>query len=277
MDTARPWVAVLRWILLGLALLWAAFPILFMIRGSLKPPAEIWDYPPSLGGTFTLVSYQEVFANQPQFLMNMVNSLLSTLLGVVATIVIAFAAAYVFSRLRSGWLRLPAMFILTIRMFPPIVVIIPLYPVLNAIGLLDTLAPLVIAGTAFAVCIATLLLKAFIDDIPIELEEAAMIDGCTRFQAFCRITVPLVAPGVAAVVVFVAIAMWNEYLFPLVFTSTNARTAPVAIAIAINNTEGVRWGALLAVSTLHLLPMLILVMLLHKRLVQGMTMGAIKG
>jgi multiple sugar transport system permease protein len=179
--------------------------------------------------------------------------------------------------MKMGWLRLPALLLITIRMFPPIVVIIPLFPVMNALGLLDTLAPLVFAGAAFGVSIATLLLKAFIDDIPPELEEAALIDGCTRFQAFYRVTLPLIAPGLAAVVVFISVGLWNEYLLPLVFTSSNARTAPVTIAIAINNIEGVQWGMLLAMSTIHLIPMLVLVMLMHKRLVQGMTMGAVKG
>ena len=103
------------------------------------------------------------------------------------------------------------------------------------------------------------------------------IDGCNQFQAFVRITLPLIAPGIAAVVVFVAVGLWNEYLFALIFTSTDARTAPVTIAIAISNPDGARWGQLLAMSTIHLLPMLVLVMAVHKQLVQGMTTGAVKG
>jgi multiple sugar transport system permease protein len=122
-----------------------------------------------------------------------------------------------------------------------------------------------------------MLLKAFIDDIPVELEQAAMIDGCNQFQAFILITLPLIAPGIAAVVVFVAVGFWNEYLFALIFTSTEARTAPVAIAVAIGDPDGARWGQLLAMSTIQLAPILLLVMLVHKQLVQGMTTGAVKG
>jgi multiple sugar transport system permease protein len=213
----------------------------------------------------------------PTYVGDIWNSIQVTFWGVLLTLLAALGAAFVFSRMRLGWLRVPAFFIIAIRMFPPIVVIIPLFPLMNALGLLDTLTPLVIAGAAFGVSIATLLLKAFIDDIPVDLEEAALIDGCTKFQAFYRITLPLIAPGIAAVVVFTAVGLWNEYLFPLVFTSSSARTAPVTIAVSINNVEGIRWGMLLAMSTVHLLPMLILVMLVHKRLVRGMTMGAVKG
>lgn len=267
----------LRWVLLALAVLWAAFPILFMATSSLKQPSEIWAYPPTLFGTVTPRNYAEIGRFNPTFYGNLTNSVLVTIAGVIVTLIISIAAAFVFSRLRSGWLRLPALLVITIRMFPPIVVLIPLYPTMSAMGILDTLTPLVLVGAAFAVSIATLLLKAFVDDIPIDLEEAAMIDGCNRLQAFFRITLPLIAPGIAAVVVFVAVGFWNEYMFPLVFTSTQARTVPVTIAVAMANAEGVAWGQLLAMSTIHLIPMLVLVMAVHKHLVRGMTLGAVKG
>jgi multiple sugar transport system permease protein len=275
-DLRRLVLAGLRILMLGVVIVWTAFPIVFMVRASFKEPGEIFEYPPRFfSGSWSLGNYAE--AVTPQFQRELLNSALSTGAGVIVTLLVSFAAAYVFARMRGGWLRLPAVVILTIRMFPPIVVLIPLFPAFNALGLLDTLTPLVLVGAAFAVSVSTLLLKAFIDDIPVELEEAALIDGCTPFEAFWRITLPLVAPGIAAVVVFASIGFWNEYLLPLVFTSITARTAPVAIAISISNSEGVRWGSLLAMSTLHLAPMLVLVMFLHKRLVSGMTMGAVKG
>lgn len=266
-----------RWLLLGVALFWSVFPILFMILGSFKEPQDLWAYPPRLISPVTFENYLEIGRFNPTFFAHLWNSVQVTVIGVLVTLLTALAAAYVFARMRAGWLRVPAFFIITIRMFPPIIVIIPLFPLMSALGLLDTLTPLVIAGAAFSVSIATLLLKSFIDDIPIELEEAAVIDGCSRAQAFFHITLPLIAPGLGAVVVFVAVGLWNEYLFPLVFTSSQARTAPVTIAIAISNVEGVRWGMLLAMSTLHLLPMVALVMLVHKQLMHGMTMGAVKG
>lgn len=268
---------VLKWLALAVVVFWAAFPTIYMIAGSLKEPSQIWTYPPSLFGDFTLQNYSEISRLSPTFYSDLTNSVIVTLVGVLVTLVSALGAAYVFSRMKQNWLRIPALFLITIRMFPPIVVIIPLFPFMNWLGWMDTITPLVLTGAAFGVSIATLLLKAFIDDIPIELEEAAIIDGCTGFQAFRLITLPLIAPGLAAVVVFISVGLWNEYLFPLVFTSLEARTAPVTIAIAIGNPDGVRWGMLLAMSTIHLIPMVALVMLVHKQLVQGMTLGAVKG
>ncbi|MBN9498661.1 MAG: carbohydrate ABC transporter permease [Alphaproteobacteria bacterium] len=263
--------------LLGVAVLWSAFPIVFLIMGSFKPGAEIWAYPPSLAFEPTLASYRDLPTLAPMYLPNLWNSVVVTVVTTLATLALSVGAAFVFSRLRAGWLKGPALLVILVRMFPPIIVIIPLYPVFANLGLLDTLTPLVLAGIAFSVSISTLLLKTFIDDIPIELEEAAQIDGCGRVEAFVRVTLPLVTPAIGAIGLFVAITIWNDYLFPLVFTSTEARTAPVAIAVAINNPDGVKWGALLAMSTIHLAPMLALVMLLYRQLVTVMTVGAVKG
>ena len=269
---------VVKWSLLALVLLWAAFPIVFMVMSSFKRPSEIWAYPPRLWGSImTMTNYEQILQFSPNYYRALWNSVQVTVIGVILTILVSIAAAFVFSRIRTGWLKLPGLLIIVIRMFPPIVVIIPLFPLMSALGLLDTITPLVLAGTAFSVSIATMLLKAFIDDIPAELEQSAMIDGCNQFQAFILITLPLIAPGIAAVVVFVAVGFWNEYLFALVFTSTEARTAPVAIAVAISDPDGARWGQLLAMSTIQLAPVLLLVMLVHKQLVQGMTTGAVKG
>ena len=272
-----PLTTTLRYALLAISVIWACFPTLFLVASSFKPTSEIWTYPPRLMTVPTLENYKNLPRYAGEFGDAMLNSALATATGVLATIVVAVGAAYVFSRMRMRWLRIPALFLVTVRMFPPMVVIIPLYPIFSWLGLIDTLVPVVAAGVAFSVSISILLLKTFIDAIPPELEEAAMIDGCSRIGAFMRITLPLVAPGIASIVAFVSIAIWNEYLFPLVFTTQNARTAPVAIAIALGSSEGFQWGILLAMATLHLIPMVLLVALLHGPLVKGMTIGAVKG
>jgi len=267
----------LMYVLLAAAVVWAAFPIAFLVMGSLKHGSEIWAYPPTILFEPTLANYRDIPVLAPMYLPNLLNSVVVTLVTTMATLALSVGAAFVFSRLRAGWLKGPALLVILVRMFPPIIVIIPLYPIFAGLGLLDTLAPLILAGIAFSVSVSTLLLKTFIDDIPIELEEAAQIDGCGRLEAFVRVTLPLVTPAIGAIGLFVGITIWNDYLFPLVFTSTEARTAPVAIAIAINNPDGVRWGSLLAMSTVHLAPMLVLVMLLYRQLVTVMTVGAVKG
>lgn len=267
----------LLYALMAATVLWSAFPIAFLVMGSFKPGTEIWAYPPSLFFEPSLASYRDLPALAPMYLGNLANSVAVTAIATIATLALSVGAAFAFSRLRAPWLKGPALLVILVRMFPPIIVVIPLYPTFAQLGLLDTLAPLVLAGIAFSVSITTLLLKTFIDDIPIELEEAAQIDGCGRVEAFVRVTLPLVLPAIGAIGLFVGITIWNDYLFPLVFTSTEARTAPVAIAVAINNPDGVKWGVLLAMSTLHLAPMLALVLLLYRQLVTVMTVGAVKG
>lgn len=264
-------------ILLAIAVLWSVFPIFFMISGAFKPASRIWSYPPTLIAEPTLDNLMNITRFYPSFWAHLLNSAIVTLSAAAITLVLALGAAFVLSRLRHGWLRLPALLMILVRMFPPIIVIIPLFPAMNALGLLDTLTPLILAAIAFSVSIATLLLKTFIDDIPIELEEAALIDGCSRLRAFVTITVPLIMPAIGAIGLIVAIGAWNEYLFPLIFTSSAARTAPVTIALALGAEDGVSWGVLMAMAAVHLLPPLILVTLLHRQLVTVMTMGAVKG
>lgn len=264
-------------VLLCIAVIWSIFPIVFMVSSSFKPSGLIWSYPPTLVAEPTVSNYQAISTLFPRFWSNLFNSIVVTLLTTSLTIVMAIAAAFAFSRLRQPWLKLPAFLMVFVRMFPSIIVIIPLFPVFNELGWLDTITPLVLCGAAFAVSLATLLIKTFVDDIPIELEEAAMIDGCSRLGAFTHITLPLLTPAIAAVSLVVAIGSWNEYLFPLVFTSNDARTAPVTIAIAMGNEDGVSWGAVMAMATLYMAPPLLLVLTLHKQLTNVMTVGAVKG
>lgn len=264
-------------VLLCIAVIWAFFPILFMISSSFKPGGLIWSYPPTLIADPTVSNYQGIAKLFPRFWASLFNSFIVTILTTSLTLVMAIASAFVFSRLRRPWLKLPAFLMIFVRMFPSIIVVIPLFPVFNELGWLDTIAPLVLCGAAFAVSMATLLIKTFVDDIPLELEEAAMIDGCSRVGAFTRITLPLLTPAIAAVSLVVAIGSWNEYLFPLVFTSNDARTAPVIIATAMGSEDGVAWGAVMAMATVYLAPPLLLVLMLHKQLTNVMTMGAVKG
>lgn len=268
---------IILFVLLCIAVIWAFFPIVFMISSSFKPGGLIWAYPPKLIAEPTVSNYQNIANLFPRFWGSLFNSIIVTILATVLTLTMAITSAFVFSRLRQPWLKIPAFLMIFVRMFPSIIVVIPLYPVFNELGWLDTITPLVLCGATFAVSMATLLIKTFVDDIPVELEEAAMIDGCSRAGAFARITLPLLRPAIAAVSLVVAIGSWNEYLFPLVFTSNDARTAPVIIAIAMSNEDGVAWGGVMAMATVYLAPPLLLVLMLHKQITNVMTMGAVKG
>jgi multiple sugar transport system permease protein len=174
-------------------------------------------------------------------------------------------------------MKFPVFFMVAVRMFPPIVIIIPLFPVMVVLGMVDTLPALVLMLASFGVSMATLVMKTFIDEIPIAFEESAIIDGCTGFQAFTRIILPLAIPGIFATVVFIGIPVWNEYLFVMVFAPSAMRTAPVTLSLMMGNIMGVNWGATLAGTILHLLPVMVLVSVMQRRLVKGMSLGGIKG
>ena len=262
--------------LLAIVILWSFFPILYIGISSFKLPTDIWDYPPKFTGPFTFVNYRILIQKWPKYFTHLRNSLIITLGTGLITLFCSITAAFAFSRFRAKFLKLSAFFLIAMRMVPPIVITIPLFPLLNSLGLIDKHITLIILYSAFLVSLATWIMKTFIDDVPIELEEAAMIDGCSKVQALLKITFPLAAPGFVAVIIFTSILAWNEYLFAFVFSSTNARTAPVALAEFMGAIMGVDWGALLAASIIHLVPLLSLIWIIQKHLIRGMTVGAIK-
>jgi multiple sugar transport system permease protein len=267
---------LLLYVMLLIALLWAFSPILYIAISSFKLPTNIWNYPPELKGPFSLHNYREIAEKWPVFFSTLKNSGLVTIGTGLLTLFCALPAAYSFSRFRQKWLRIPAFFIISVRLLPPIAITIPVFPVLNSLGLVDKHITLVLLYSAFGVSLCTWLMKTFIDDIPVELEEAAMVDGCSRLQCFWRIVLPLSSPGLVAVVVFTTIFAWNEYLFALIFTSFTARTAPITLAELLGAIMGVAWGSLLAAAAIHLAPIVIFVWLLQRFLIKGMQVGAIK-
>jgi multiple sugar transport system permease protein len=189
-------------------------------------------------------------------------------------------AAYALSRTRGSQvfgLRGLSFGFIAVRMLPPIVITIPLFPLLHQTPLFDTLISLVIIYTALFVSLGVFVLKPFFDEIPTEIEEAALIDGSSRLGAFVRILLPLARGGLVATAVFIGLDAWNEFVFALTFTSTDARTAPLQIGEMLGAIYEVDWGTVFAASTLQLLPVLVLVWGAQKHLVRGMTLGAVKG
>lgn len=268
---------VLPGILLTIVVLWAFLPIVNAIIGSFKEPLHVWDYPPKFFGRFySMINYQELIGGEPRYFRSLINSLIVTLGTVLIVILCSVFGAYVFSRFLQRFVRVSALFTIIVRMIPPIIVVVPLFPILNALGLVDNRITLVMLYAAFMVSMSALLMKTFIDDVPVALEEAALIDGCSRLQAFFKITLPLSAPGIVAVVIFTAIFAWNEYLFAFVFTSSEAGTAPLILSEFMGALRGVEWGMLLAAAVIHLIPMLILTWIMQSYLIKGMSFGAVK-
>jgi multiple sugar transport system permease protein len=207
----------------------------------------------------------------------MLNSLVVTAGATILAVLASTMAGYAYSRFRHPALAGSAFFLIFIRLIPPIVITLPLFPAVNVLGLNDTHVVLIVLYATFFVSLGTLVMRTFIDQIPREVDEAAFIDGATRGQILRRLIFPLSAQGMVAVAVFVIVYAWNEFLFAFMFTTTRAKTAPLVISEMIGAAEGVEWGVLFAASTVQLLPVLLFVVLAQKHLVAGLTAGATKG
>lgn len=267
-----------RWLVIALGLLWSGFPIFLVVSSSFKHHTDIFAVPPTL--VFfrpTLDNYVLLLRNWPQFTDALVNSLIVTAGATALTAVTSLVAGYGYSRFSSRFLTGSAFFMILVRMLPPIVVTIPLFPAINLMGLNDTHAILILLYAAFFVSLSTWILKTFIDQIPRELEEAAEVEGATLWQRLVKVILPLSVQGMIAACVFVVVFSWNEYVFALIFTSNDAKTAPLVLSEISGALEGVEWGVLFAAATIQLVPILVFVLLVQKYIISGLTAGAVKG
>ncbi|WP_109468419.1 carbohydrate ABC transporter permease [Albibacillus kandeliae] len=216
-----------------------------------------------------------VIAGPSRFGERFLNSVIIGFGSTFLTIVLGTLAAYAFSRFRVPLKDDLLFFILSTRMMPPIAVAIPIFLMFRSLGLSDTHAGMILLYTAVNLSLAVWLLKGFIDEIPMEYEEAALIDGYTRFQAFNRVVLPQAATGIAATAIFCLIFAWNEYAFAVLLTSGTAQTAPPFIPTIIG-VGGQDWPAVAAGATIFLLPVMVFTILLRKHLLRGITFGAVR-
>lgn len=266
----------LFYVTLALVSLYCLGPFLWQLLTSLKPDEDLTSLPPLLPRRLTLSHYRTVFLEQP-FLRIMGNSLvvasLSTLLSVSLGALAAFALAR--TEIRGKVLVLGAA--LSISMFPPIAIVSPLYLLIRALHLRDSWWALILTHTAFTLPLSIWILTNFFREIPEEILKAARVDGCSTFQLFSKIVLPLAVPGLFTAAILVFIFSWNEFLFALTFTATEAsRTVPVGIAL-FPGVHEIPWGEIAAASIVVTLPLVGLVFAFQKRIVQGLTAGAVKG
>jgi multiple sugar transport system permease protein len=210
-----------------------------------------------------------------QYVFRLRNSVIIAGLSTIASVVLGLFAAYAFSRFNIPGKNDLLFFILSTRMLPPVVVTIPLFLMYRQLSLHDTHFGMILLYTVFNLSFSVWLLKGFIDEIPREYEEAALIDGYSRFQAFYKVVLPQAVTGIAATTVFCLIFAWNEYAFALMLTSEQARTAPPSIASMLGR-GGIEWAAIAAGSLGFLIPVVIVTFVLRKYLLRGVTFGAVR-
>lgn len=268
---------IARGVFLILILLWSVLPILFIVVSSFKQQVDIFVYPPRLIFEPTIGNYLRLGSQWQGFFAAMGNSLIVALGATVLAGIVSFLGGYAYSRYRSRVTSWTAVYMVAVRVLPPIVVTLPLFPMVDRMGLNDTHLLLIILYATFWVSLNTMIMKNFFDKIPYELDEAAYVDGASEWQLVSRILARLTLQGMAAGSIFVFVYAWNEYLFAMIFSTNNAKTAPLILSELMGAVDGTEWGVLFAGVTLQLLPVVLLVMLARRYLIAGLTAGAVKG
>jgi ABC-type glycerol-3-phosphate transport system permease component len=253
----------------------ALFPLYWVFTSSIKNYVDVFAMPPKLTFTPTWDNYSEVFGGK-RILHYVLNSVIVALTSTLVALVLGVPAAYSLAQFKFRGRRNLSFFILSIRIAPPIMSIFPLYMIFNRIGLVGTRASLVIMYTVLNLPLAVWIMQIFFQEVSIELREAAIVDGCSEFQAFLYVMVPVVRTGLSATSILCIIQAWNEYLLALVLTSQKSQTLPVAITTYMTH-QGIEWGPISAAAVVVMVPMIMFGLLAQKNLVKGMTLGAIKG
>jgi multiple sugar transport system permease protein len=272
---------VLWTIAIVLVLAFALVPVLWLLSISLKPTEAIADgrFIPS---EISFENYEALFTggiDESPFIKPLINSIAIALITTVVAIVLAAFAAYAIARLEFPGKRLILAGALAIAMFPPISTVGPLFDMWRALGIYDTYPGLIIPYLTFSLPLAIYVLVAFFREIPWELEQAAQVDGATPLQAFRKVIVPLAAPGVFTAAILVFIFAWNDFLFAISLTSSDAsRTVPAALAFFTGESSFTEpTGAIAAAAVVVTLPIIVFVLFFQRRIVAGLTSGAVKG
>ena len=251
-------------------------PVLWMISTSLKTEPETFAIPPRwIPETVTLASYKAMWVDYP-FLYYFRNSIIVTLTAVVISISISCLTGYGVTRFRFRGKESFLGFVLLTQMFPSVMLLVPYYKVLNTYGLSNTLIGLSLVYISFTVPFCSWMMVGYFKTIPLELDEAAIIDGCSRWQAFVKITLPVVIPGVASSAIYAFVTCWNEYMFAnLLMADGKLKTVSVGIA-ELNGYYKIMWNDLMASSVVASIPLVIGFIFLQKYFIGGLTAGAVK-
>ena len=271
------WLAAYNLLVWALVLV-VVFPLFWMLSTAFKPNEETFAVPPTLIPVHpTLDQFRRLLTETP-FLTYFGNSLIVALATTAIVVVVAVAGAYGLLRFRFPGRELMAQLVLFTYLLPAVLLLLPLYLIISRLGLANSLLGLVLAYTTFALPFALWLLRSFLAAIPIDLEEAAMVDGVSRLRAFIDVVLPQAVPGIISTSMFTFVLSWNEYLYGLVFINVDSRkTLPPGILTMLNQNQNVEWALLMAASVLMALPVLLFFSVLQRHLTQGFGAGAVKG
>jgi multiple sugar transport system permease protein len=264
----------LRYVVATCVTLLFLFPVYWLFMISFKTPDEIFHVPPLwLPGSFQFNNYWVLFKDGD--VVAILNSLIVAGVSSVIAMVLGTLCAYSLARFNTGGENL-AMWIISQRMIPPIAVVFPIFLVYVHFGMVDTYAGLILLYTAFNLPYVIWMMRGYIADIPLELEESALVDGCTRWQMLWRVVFPMARSGLMATAVFTFVFAWNDFLFALILTRTDVITFPVQLTHYMGGQSNF-WAKIAAMSVLGTLPIFIAVTLMQRYLVRGISLGAVKG
>jgi multiple sugar transport system permease protein len=257
------------------ALLWTLFPLYYLFLTSVKPIRTIMEYPPRFLVWPSFETYERILIKE-QFYRFFVNSFIISSGATLLALAIGATAAFAFSHWSFRGKEPLFLASMVGRMFPPITTLIPIYLMVQFFNLVDTHLALILIYASFQVPLVLLILRDFFSQVPHEICECAYIDGCSSWQVFVRIILPLAKNGIVAAGVLCFVEAWNEFIFALVLTSFKAKTAPVVLATYIENEGSLQWGALAALGVWTVMPTLLFMLFLRRFLIRGLTMGALK-
>ena len=278
-KAAQRFGTIVRTVAIGIALAWSLAPVYWMVVTSFKTELDAASLTPTLWPqAATFANYRGLWGGSLPFLSFFFNTLLTSLAAAVIAVVIATPAAYALSRARFR-LRAPIGYaILVVRMLPLVVLLAPLYLLLLHARLLDTHAGLIVGFTTFGLPFAVWMMKSFIDAVPIEIEEAARIDGYPRWQILLKVVAPLILPGLATTATFVFMEAWNNLIYPLTFVTTlEKQTLPAALVLTFTGQFKTDWGGMMAAATVTTIPLMLAFFAVQRSMIRGLTAGAVAG
>ena len=266
---------MLTYSITAVVVLGVLLPVTWLFIDSFKCRVDRFAIPPKLFFSPTLDNYRKAFV-EGKFIRNMLNSLIIALSSTALGLMVGIPSAYLQSRRRSRLEQVVLFLVLSTRVVPELAIAVPLYRYFQILGLMGTHLSIILSHTLYNIAFVLLLMKDFFSQIPKDLEEAALVDGCTGCGAFFHVTAPLAAPGIAATAIFCLIMSWDEFVYSFILSSEASKTLPVAVPTLIT-LFGAKWGQVTAVSVVTMVPVIRLAMTIQRALVRGLTLGAVKG